>query len=142
MADINRVRFRLRPGFLLLDMIIGIVLISIAMLILGQYTFTIIEKNHEAQLTLRALNVATQLLDQCITTGQLPRERLRRLDSFSLEWQTERHELPVLSEIPIRAQEKRSLFQTVTLTISFNTLRGALRSQTLYGGFFSVQGSA
>lgn len=86
MTNINTFFYHKKSGFLLLDIMISIALIGIFMLILGHYTFAIIEQNHEAQLTLQALNVATQQLDQCIRTRRLPSSKTQNIDPFSIAW--------------------------------------------------------
>jgi|GEM_PF-3127599 len=141
MTNINIFAYHTKPGFLLLDIMVGIVLMSIFMLIIGYYTFAIVEHHHDTQLTLQALDVATQYLDRCIHMRQLPVHTTQNVGQFSLVWHTQHHELPVLSRVPTPVQNdqnERPLFNVVNLTVSFKTLRGFIRSQVLAGSFFST----
>src|ERR1700738_4511035 len=101
MTKINTFRASGKCGFLLLDIMISIVLISLSMLILGHYTLALIEHNHDTQLTLRALNRATDLLDRCISSRKIPVHTTQQMDPFSIEWQIEQHALLRLSNVPI-----------------------------------------
>lgn len=138
MTNINIFAYHARPGFLLLDVMVGIILMSIFMLIIGYYTFAIVEHHHDTRLTLQALDVATQHLDRCIRTRHVPAHTTESVDQFSLVWHAQHHELPVLSRVPRPIEGEWPLFNVVSLTVSFKTFRGFIRSQVLAGSFFST----
>jgi hypothetical protein len=142
MTKINRFRFPARVGFLLLDSMISIVLISLSMLIFGRYVFSIVEHSHDAQLTLRALNVAAGLLDRCIHTKVLPAPMRQHIEPFSIECLVERRALPSLPKVQESELKIASSFTTVAITISFKTLRGKRQSYTLAGGCAMMQETA
>jgi len=116
-----------------MDCMMSILLMSMGMLVLWQYTYSMLTCQHESKLTLQALNVATGLLDECVYNRKLPRVMMERIEPFTIHWDVE--EDIILSKMPASVDMLIPYETRIRVTISFKTLSGAPRSQTFIGGF-------
>ncbi|HRN77843.1 MAG TPA: type II secretion system protein [Candidatus Dependentiae bacterium] len=104
-------------GFLLIELLVAMAIMSCVALVLAQYQAGIIQVQRDACNRMQAIAIAGERLDKILVNKRLPSELSEQVDQFTIRYEAQ--QVPLVSlDMPYILQEKPS-FYTISVWASW-----------------------